>query len=33
MLRQEAGLVIALLTERGVIGQDAMGAADGAPSA
>ena len=33
MLRQEAGLVIALLTERGVIGQDAIGAADAAPSA
>jgi DNA-binding GntR family transcriptional regulator len=33
MLRQEAGLVIALLTAQGVIGQDASGAADAAPSA
>jgi DNA-binding GntR family transcriptional regulator len=33
MLRQEAGLVVALLTTQGVIGQDASGAADAAPSA
>jgi DNA-binding GntR family transcriptional regulator len=33
MLRQEAGLVIALLTERGVIGQDAIGGTDAGPSA
>ena len=33
MLRQDAGLVIALLTERGVIGQDAIGGAGAGPAA